>query len=101
MNASSSAAGNLSLSYTLIDGLGANGFTGYIYEGYEYSDQTLYVGIDAGRASRWDFPDGCALMMQYQGPMFPVQWAPGMENSEPAREESRVHSLHDLLQWGF
>ncbi|KAL3449706.1 hypothetical protein BJX65DRAFT_271683 [Aspergillus insuetus] len=78
---------------TLIDGLGANRLTGYIYEGYEYSDQSLYVGFDDAGLRGGDFPDGCALMMQYQGQTFPVQWTLGMEDSsESAREESRVHN---------
>ncbi|KAI9373761.1 hypothetical protein BJX61DRAFT_501519 [Aspergillus egyptiacus] len=76
-NAVKASAANLSL--TLIDGLAANGFTGYIYEGYEYSDQSLFVGVDPGLSDN-NYPSGCALMMQYQGQTFPTQWFPETEN---------------------
>lgn len=60
-------ASGTNLSFTLIDGLDENGFTGMASEEYEFSDQQLFVGIDTDN----DYPSGCALMMQYQGQTFP------------------------------
>ncbi|KAM0276581.1 hypothetical protein ACHAQH_006586 [Verticillium albo-atrum] len=59
-----------SLSFTLIDGLDENGFTGIGSSEYEYSDQQLFVGMPADTR---DYPSGCVLMMQYQGQTFPLE----------------------------
>ncbi|RDW70895.1 uncharacterized protein DSM5745_08406 [Aspergillus mulundensis] len=92
-NAVNTSAGNLPL--TLIDGYGANGFTGYIYEGYEYSDQALFVGIDPGLGDD-DYPSGCALMMQYQRQTFLLQWTSSEE--ETGTENSNSNSRDDSFQ---
>ncbi|KAH6662418.1 hypothetical protein F5X68DRAFT_145032 [Plectosphaerella plurivora] len=59
-----------SLSFTLIDGLNENGFTGIGSQEYEYSDQQLFVGMHPETGV---YPSGCALMMQYMGQTFALE----------------------------
>ncbi|KAH7368204.1 hypothetical protein B0T11DRAFT_337410 [Plectosphaerella cucumerina] len=66
INSSSSSP----LSFTLIDGLDENGFTGIGSSEYEYSDQQLFVGVDPNADS---YPSGCVLMMQYMGQTLPLE----------------------------
>lgn len=74
-----------SLSFTLIDGLDENGFTGIGSSEYEYSDQQLFVGVSSS-ASAEDFPSGCALMMQYQGQTLPLEPLLADDTRSPSSE---------------
>src|SRR5699024_5177327 len=77
-------ASGTNLSFTLIDGLDANGFTAMASEEYELSDQQLFVGIDTDS----DYPSGCALMMQYQGQTFPTELLPGEDDAREVQDQN-------------
>ncbi len=59
-----------SLSFSLINGMGENGFTGVGSAQYEHSDQQLFVGLDPN-LGEGSYPSGCVLMMQYLAQTFP------------------------------
>jgi len=61
-----------SLSFTLINGLDENGFTGMGSSQYEHSDQQLFVGLDPTLGEDI-YPSGCVLMMQYLAQTFPLE----------------------------
>lgn len=69
-----------SLSFTLIDGLDENGFTGMGSYQYEYSDQQLFVGLDP-TLNQDNYPSGCVLMLQYLAQTFPMETFPDMDGN--------------------
>lgn len=77
-------ASGTNISFTLIDGLDENGFTGMASEEYEFSDQQLFVGIDTDN----DYPSGCALMMQYHGQTFPTELLPGEDDAREVQYQN-------------
>lgn len=71
-----------SLSFTLIDGLDENGFTGIGSSEYEFSDQQLFVGMPADADA---YPPGCVLMMQYQGQTLSLEPFGAADNDDDNR----------------
>lgn len=79
---------------TLIDGLDERGFTASGLPAYEFTDLQLFVGLDSNLDDN-DFPEGCALMMQYQGQTFPV---PDDRQNDEARSTSCEGVIDELCQ---
>ena len=81
-----------SISYSLINGMAANGFTGIGSSQYEYSDQQLFVGLDPN-LDEDSFPTGCVLMMQYLAQTFPLEPYPDI--TEPEKNTTSCNGVLD------
>lgn len=83
-----------SISYSLINGMAANGFTGIGSSQYEYSDQQLFVGLDPN-LDEDSYPTGCVLMMQYLAQTFPLE--PYIDTTEPEKNTTSCNGVLNVF----
>ncbi|GKT49096.1 uncharacterized protein ColSpa_09277 [Colletotrichum spaethianum] len=84
-----------SLSYTLVDGT-ADGILAS-EPGYQFSTQTLYVGVPSDFETSGQSA-GCALMMQYQAQTFNMSETRNTTSCEGALSDSCQENLADVVR---